>query len=366
MERIFITGSMARNLRRMARRDVGIKLKPLDEATITPLSSARVTLSSLGLDGLCTALVKDADKPIDLWVPSAGSRIRAKGIRSHVCSTPLPKRSFDILLPADNNPLNLPNHIQVLVDSPQLAFATAAQQLQRALTKGGITEIDARSRLLKIGLEDCSTYSLDPWQPQLGNCAFNCAPCLTADDLRRYLGQLHHFDGCTLAREVSKWVFDGSASPMESLINAAYSLPTRMGSLCLGNPVANKTIALSEVEHMKLNHIDHITPDLLWEALRIVIEYLGVDPHSNSAAHQEDMNRIQDYQSLGYIVFPVLYEHVRTPEAFNELALRVAAAMEQRGLHGAQAHVERLVADQEFLARQRSLFAIMLPAVSDR
>ena len=366
MERLYITGPMSRALRRLARRGLGIRLEPLHSVAITSPSSGYVTRASLGLDGLCQALGYGADKPIEVLVPRAGKRIWAKGIRCHVCSVELPPHSFELVLPGKGNPMNLPSDLQVLVESPQLAFARAAQQLGKAMSSDGVGAVDGRLRLLKLGVEDCGTYSLDPWNPLSGACGFELSPCMTVSGLRQYLQELHRFDGIALAREVAEWAFDLSASPMETLVNAAVSLPVCMGSLSLGNPVANKTIPLNAMQRLMLNHIDHITPDLLWESVAIVLEYLGGDAHEGPRAQCEDVGRIQDYQTLGYLVFPVLYAHVRNPGQFNRLAMRIATAMEQRGEQGMLAWVEELLADDDFLARQRELFALMLPAVRDR
>ena len=229
-----------------------------------------------------------------------------------------------------------------------------------------MTPQEAELRLFKLGVEDCSTYVVDPRTPSLGTCAYDCAPALSADELRQYLGAIKSVPGVGMARRVGEWVYDGSASEMETLLWAGLALSPHLGGLGLDAPLANFELPLSDLQRLALNHVDHLTPDLLWLLLRIILEYLGDEPHEGKSAQDEDMGRIQDYQVLGYLVFPVRFKHVRNPAAFNRLAQRLAAAMEERGARGVRAWLDELLSDEDFLHRQRVLFKVMLPAVHDR
>ena len=305
------------------------------------------------------------DQPVDIYVPEPSRRVRARGLKSHVCSVALPPGSFEVVR-ANEVALRIPDGIEMLVESPRLSFSSAAQRLSMLVSTGSLDSDVARFALLKLGAEDCSSYALDPWKPRSAACAFELEPCVRVEELRAYLGQLRGFDGMSLAREVAMWVFDRSGSPMETFVNAALTLPVSMGSLSLGSPVANKRIDLKGLQQMMLNHVDHITPDLLWEAVGIILEYLGSEPHEGAAAQREDMGRVQDFQALGYLVFPVVYAHVRNPRAFNGLAMRIATAMDERGAQGMRTWVTELASDEAFLRQQMKLFANMLPTVSDR
>ena len=367
MDRLYITGATARSLRRLARRGLGISLAASDVSEIQPLNRGRLTLDSLGLSELLSAIGLRPQGCIDIAVRSAPERIRARGIRSHVCSRPLPSRSFELLTSQSAScPISLPDDLEIMVESPQLSFLGAAEALSKLVTRGVLSSAEADLRLAKLGIEDCSSYALDPQKPLERDCAYELTPVLAAEDLRAYLEEARGFAGLTRARHVGGLVFDSSASQMETFLNAGISFPCNLGGMSLERPAANSSIPLSDLQKLMLNHMDHITPDLYWKALRIVMEYLGKEPHEGSRAQDEDMGRFQDYETLGYRTFPVRYRHVRTPIEFNRLMVRLARVMDECGARDALAWVEELLADKDFLARQRLFFKVMLPAVVDR
>lgn len=364
MDRIYLTGSTARSVRRLARQGRGIALHPSEVHAIEPMSRKRVTLSSLHLDSLWESLCLGNGRNVELLVCQPSERIRARGIKCHVLSRPLPPRSFEWLEPVFGSVASaFPHDLEVMVESPELSFLTAAGRLSKLVARGAIGRQEAMLRLLKLGVEDCSTYALDPWRPLEGECSYRLAPVMDPSRLRTYLSEAAGVAGLPLAREVGELVFERSASPMETFIHVCLALPPAMGSLGLPRPEMNKEIPVSEHRRLMLNHVDHITPDLVWETWKIIIEYLGHGPHKGDDARDEDMGRVQDYQVLGYLVFPVRFVHVQSPAAFNGLAVRLATAMDNNGGEGFQAWVKELVGDQDFLAKQRLLFATMLPPV---
>lgn len=367
MDRLYITGATARSIRRLARRNLGVSLTASEVHEIQPLNRGRVTLDSLGISGLVSAIGLRPQGCIDISVRSASERVRARGIRSHVCSRPLPEGSFDMLSSQSaDHPIRLPDDLEIMVESPCLSFLGAAGALSKLATRGILSSAEADLRLAKLGIEDCSSYALDPQKPLERDCAYELKPVMTAGELRAYLDEAQGFAGLARARRVGDLVFDGSASQMETFLNAGIAFPCGLGAMSLQRPVANREIPLSDLQKLMLNHVDHITPDLLWEALRIVMEYLGKEPHEGGRAQDEDMGRFQDFETLGYRTFPVRYRHVRTPLEFNRLMVRLARVMDECGARGSLAWVEGLLLDEDFLARQRSFFKVMLPAVVDR
>jgi len=368
MSRVFIAGSSARLLRRLARLGKGLRLEPSDlvrpEAPCT-VKGSYTSLRSLGIAGVCSLVGVDEAHPLELLVPAQAERIRAKGIRSRVCSTALPKGSFQRLASTELE-LSDPS-VELLIEAPQSSFLMAARQMGLLVSRGILDEQRADLGLLRLAAEDCGSYAVDPWRPRDGGFSRGLPPLLASDDLRAFLDEAHGLRGVVRASRVAGLSFDDADSPMEAFVNAGLVLPPHMGGLGLARPVANHAIDLKDKQELGLVHVSRITPDLLWpEPLMIIIEYLGKEPHEGPEAQDEDMGRVQDYQALGYLVFPLRYRHVRTPREFNRTALRLATAMDERGARGVRAWVEELMGDEEFLARQRILFATMLPAVRDR
>ncbi len=366
MERLFLTGSGARGLRRLARREAGLTLETLKSSEIQALSRRWSSEHSQDLVALRT-LLGMRDKPLRIRVPSANARVRARNIKSVVCSVGLPNGSFERVT-GDNGPCAyaLPKLFEVATETPPLSFLMAAQQLMRLVSRGSITRQESTLRLAKLGLEDCGTYALDPQNPAGGITAFGVAPASSADAIRAYLGQVHGVDGMALAKKAAPLLFDGAASEMESFLVSALGFPPHLGGLGFKTPKVNEVIDLSNKQQLMLNHVKRLTPDLLWPDLMIASEYLGLAAHEGREAHNEDTDRMQDFQALGYDVVPIDFRHVRNPQAFNRLAVRIASVMESRGAKGMHAWVDELLADEDFLEKQRVLFKVMLPTVHNR
>lgn len=366
MGRIFITGNAARTARRLARHGFAIALEPSDQRAIEPLPIKRPSIRTLGIGDLTEALSINHGSKIDLRVPSAADRSYSRDFNTHVCSVTLPVGSFERLVPTgDSSAIALPDGLEVFVDSPALTFVEEARSLTRLASSGSLSPHEASLRLFKLGTESCATYALNPWQPLEENCTYGLEPVTDAASIRAYVTSLHGVDGLGLARKVAPLLADRTASEMEAFLYAALALPTLLGGFALPRPSANKTIPLTKLQQMRLNHVSEITPDLLWEAWRVIIEYLGGKEHEGQKAVSEDAGRVQDFQTLGYQVFPTTFAHVKTPTAFNRLVQRITLALDQQGAEGLHEWAESLISDQEFLQRQMLLFKVLLPPVRD-
>lgn len=366
MQQIYLTGNASRAIRRLARRVPDIELEPVSSPVIQPLAQRWTNSQSRDLDGLRSMLLM-GDHPFDLLVPSRGARVRGAGIRSSVCSVQLPESSFErVCVHGASYAALMPKGLDVLVDSPPLSFALAARQLSRSALHGNMSQQEADLRLFKLGIEECGLYALNPWNPLGGETCFKIPPATSAAQVQAYLSALHGFDGQERSKKVAEMLFDNVASQMEGLLVSAIGLPSHLGGMCMGRPEANAEIPLNELQRLMLNHTERLTPDLFWRKLGIILEYLGKEPHDSAKASEDDIDRVQDFQVLGYDVLLVDFRHMRSPEQFNQLAVRIAEVMGKRGQQNMRSWVDELVADPEFKARQRVLFMVMLPPVGGR
>ena len=366
METLYITGAEARAIRRLARRGAGIELEQVDSPCIRPLNMRWSQESTDDLRALRKVL-NMRSRPLEVRVPSHETRVRGYGVKSVICSTRLPGGSFERVVAAQG-PLSaaMPKTFELVVDTAQLSFVDAAQRLSKLVKRGVMSAQEARLRLLKLGLEDCGTYVLNPLNPAGGGDMFSVSPAMTSAGLRDYLDEAYGLRGLPFARSVGALVADQAASEMESFLFAATGLPPNLGGLGLPIPEMNASKALDECRELMLNHSERLTPDLLWRKLHTLLEYLGKEPHEGAAAQTEDMSRLQDWQVLGFDALPVYFQHVKNPTVFNRFAMRLAKVLEQNGARGVVAWVSELLSDSDFLAKQRVLFKVMLPAVVDR
>ena len=261
--------------------------------------------------------------------------------------------------------IQLPSHLDVLIESPSLSFLTAATQFSKLMSTGRMGLQEARLRLLALGVEECASYALNPCRPGVGESAYGVAPSLAAAELVSYLSSASQVRGLPLAREMAGLVFDRSASEMETYLCAALSLPVHVGGLGLPVPELNASIDLMPEQKLALNHTHRLTPDLLWRELGLALEYLGKLPHGSKEAQDEDAGRFQDYDVLGIRAMPVRYLHVSTQQALMEFARRLACVMEQCGAKGTLAWIDELAGDDDWRHLQRVLMMTLLPAVRD-
>ena len=160
LDRIYLTGSTARALRRLVRcaEVPGLGLVPDPTQTIEPLTCRNVTAASLGLTGLRQLLSLAPNQPLEISVGAPKQRIRAQGLRCHVRSSPLPSGSFERLVGTDvQGSLILPTDIEVLLESPCLSFLSAAARLSALVREGRMTPQEAELRLFKLEVEAWST-----------------------------------------------------------------------------------------------------------------------------------------------------------------------------------------------------------------
>lgn len=361
----FIARDHAIRLIREVRRTKGLSLAPRS-STHLPAHPQRthLTLSKLAVEGIRSLEDFDEDHPACLASPSKGSRFFAAGIRSMVLSGPLPRGSFLTIGQDGRYPEGpaLPEGSAYHVTSPALCMLSMAELLQQRMRAGTVDEQRALVRLIGLGLEMCGTYARDPERPASGDPAYDLQCVCRADDVRRQLGELSRRRGLRLALRAARHVVDGSGSPMESLHLMMLSLPESLGGLALPVPAMNRAIERTETGgHM--THFDHMRPDLSWPESRVAIEHDGDGGHSAPKNRATDARRIQDYQSLGWRVFPTTFADVRTQQSFNRFAWHVVEALDPTGSKGLHDRMARLMADATFLSLQARLLQMLLPPV---
>ena len=353
---IVISHASAIRLIREARETPGATLERT-ALTRVPRKPRRTRLTARKLSSLSpfSADLGREGARLDLLVPDATSRYQLRGVASHVLSVPLPQGQ---LLRARHDSQGA----SVLVTAPSLCVAQMAGVLLERVREGRLERWQAVVKLVELCAELCGTYSRNPQSPKTSPCAFGLAPVCSAAEIRSGLELLHDIDGLSLAREAARHVFDGSASPMETLHRMMLCLPGELGGLVLPKPQMNCPIDAKGPVAPLLSHAG-MRPDLSWVELKIAVEHDGEEWHDMKGRRVLDARRIQDYQTLGWVVLPATFEDVRRQSSYNAFALRLCGLMDARGLAGTSTRVRRLLQDEEFLARQALLLAMLLPPI---
>lgn len=366
--RIYISGKQGVQLMRMARQGDMVSASHADDTTIMPLAATCHSAADLGMPDLLSALGVDNANPLCLLVSSDGSRRYARDLHTKVLSAELPRGSFLEITPGRDaaKRIAIPSNVRVLVPSPGLALVEASQTLSRLVTQGSMSKLAATLRLIEFADECCGTYTRNPTNPRKGVCTYDkpgtCGRFATPEELRRFVLDLSMVKGSALAQTAARYAIDGSGSPMESFLNHGLALPPRLGGFSLPAPLANEQLRTDERTKALLKHAS-LRPDLQWPKYGTLAEYLGDEEHAGKPARIEDKNRMQDYAVANYAVFPLMYDDVRSQPAFCKTAQMIAREMSKHGDKWIYYKLKRRLRNDEFLERQATLMANLLPPI---
>lgn len=181
--------------------------------------------------------------------------------RCHVWSPPVARALYRI---ADD----------VYVCSPELAFVQSAAALDKIDT-------------VRLGCELCATYSIDR---HARRGFFQRNAITTREKLGAIVCENQGANGIKTARWALDHVLDRSASPAETKVALALTLPCKIGGMGLPQPSLNRFIPLNAAEQKALNR-SYFLCDLYWEQAKLAIEYDSDAEHSGSERIASDAAR---------------------------------------------------------------------------
>lgn len=355
----FIAGSSALKLIRLIRKgECDLKLEPSGVKTPTPLSSHHLTLRSLGLSKLCSLMDVSETSPLHLLVPTKAGRHRARSLKVTLRVAPRGDSPYCEVVsqdPARPSPY-IPQGTRIFVESPSSVVLSMARKLTRRELEGKQNHQESVLRLLKLCLELCGTFTLDPHEPHTKTATFLINPVLTLDKCVSCALSVRKLLGLPLVRETLPMVFEKSASPAESFVGCALFCPTEYGGLSLGEYEANVERELSPHQRKMLS-FDKLTPDFYMRKYGIAIEYNG-EGHEKGDSPRRDRQRMNGYAMLGDKAFVLTRDEVRTLVAFNSSARKIVGAMENFDGPEVTRRFDALLADKAFSERQSMLFQV--------
>ena len=142
-----------------------------------------------------------------------------------------------------------------------------------------------------------------------------------------------------------------------------FCLPVEYGGLGIMSAELNGSVGQNE-QYSTLVNFESMRADLMWRLFKVAIEHLGSEWHDRDDVLSLDAKRIQDYQTLGWVVHPSTFADVRSQAAFNRFALRVCSSLEERGYHGVLGQVMETMANDSFQTSQAALLSTLLPPVT--
>jgi len=246
--------------------------------------------------------------PFHITVGSAAARRPSALVRPHVYSAPLPARS---VLGAGGG---------LVVASPELLA------LQMA---GGLAVTEAVERLL----EACGTYATN--MPGPGGAGarrrtvYGLPALTTARRIRSLLDRAGRGPGLRKVRRALRYVADGSASPRESALFMALTLPYGLGGYGLEAPAFNARVTPVRGARRSASKGFYYC-DLFWERCRLAVEYDSTIYHSEEERLAADAMRRNSLAGAGVSVITATNEYMQDADKLEGLALLVAARIGKR------------------------------------
>lgn len=178
-------------------------------------------------------------------------------------------------------------------------------------------------RLVELGLELCGTYSLD-WKTKKG--FRERTPLTSAQRILRLLdGMDSGVRGIRRAKRALAWVRDGSASPKESQLIMALTLPTAIGGFGMPVPQINYPIPLGRKDVLR-GSPTHYRVDLYWPEVRVSVEYQSDSEHTGDPEKTyQDQGRRDELLSMGVRQLCFNASHMRHASSFEKQVERLSA-----------------------------------------
>jgi hypothetical protein len=384
-----ITGAVAlQQIRRVRRGDVAATPSELVEV---PCVHEHVALAEwLDSATMRKALALVDQEPIPIRARNAKLRGHVKATRDYVTTAPFAPTSFwelsfvehandgsangsakgngatkdgqvtQVKAESGFQVLDLLHNNHLYIDGPELCVLNAAKELLVRIKNGNTTRTIAVLKLATLIMELCGTYSRDPLNPQVSAATYHLDPITNVEKVAKFFDNYIATKGIKLVREALRWSCDGSRSTMESFTYVALVCPPRLGGVSVGKVKLNQALELNARQLALISHRT-ITPDFQIARYDATVEYLGRGPHEGDDARDEDRRRWKDYSTLCLRSFPMTFDDVRTPRAFNSFCRRLVQGLDGDARRREMHRLNQLFRDENFQKAQTRLFAALLP-----
>ena len=158
-----------------------------------------------------------------------------------------------------------------------------------------------------------------------GKTRYHQRALLTSSNMERFLEDIPHVYGRNRLDTALRLALPHSASPMETALALLLSLPEAYGGYGLPRPRLNRKKLVDNHEQLWSGG-PSITPDLLWEDARLVIEYDSDEMHGGVGARKlaSDATRANVLSARGYTVLRVTTLNIQSSADMERLARQVA------------------------------------------
>ena len=251
------------------------------------------------------------------------------------------------------------NGVRLFVEGPALTLSHMAERLRVAVGHGSLTRTAAFFRLMGLASELCGTYARNPSDPAAGDCAWKVDALCGPEGLRQSLSLASGVRGVDEARRAASPVVGGAASPTESLLAMAMSLPPELGGVPMPTFLHNEELVWPGDVRKLVNH-QTMTPDFYWPRHAVALEYDGA-VHEDRKNVREDHRRQQDYAACEITLVTSQADDLRSARALERLMRLVALRLAPCEEPGFMLLVEQALQDPLASSMRTTLLSQLLP-----
>jgi len=251
--------------------------------------------------------------PLSVTVRTADDRRPSRFVTPHVFSGVLPGGSI------------IDVGKGLLVGSPELVFLQMAKSLSEV-------------KLIELGFELCGSYSM--FGNERHRAAYNQSrrhdatpagfysrpPLTSKEKLAAFIVRMPGLPGSKKARRALRYIANGSASPMETILTMLLTLPYRLGGYSLPMPLLNQRVTLTKAAQQSLNR-QFLRCDLLWPGSNVAVEYDSNAFHTGSDRITADSKRRNTLIINGITILTVTSDHVHSITELDDTARQVASGI---------------------------------------
>jgi len=239
--------------------------------------------------------------PLHVVVGSDNARKATRMLQCHISSGEFPSGSF------------VQMESGMVVSSPELCFLQMAGELSLA-------------KLVALGYELCGGYRLDM---ENADGFRKDLPLTSISSLSAYVAKAARLKGRTNALKALRFISDGSASPMETILAIMLVLPHRLGGYGFPKPLHNYRIEVPASVRKTTGKSNYYC-DMYWPGRKVTAEYDSDAFHTGPERIAKDAIRRNALSSMGVTVVTVSRMQVFGAQKRRELAAVLSKLLGKR------------------------------------
>ena len=284
--------------------DKMLELLAKNKTELETVTGARLSEFSANIDDARDVLgdyLGGVDLPIELLVGSKKMRRASDRVVTHYCSKSLPDGAIKRI---DEG---------LYVISPELCLLEQA------------TELHLVNLCMMLG-RFMATATPDRNAEDTGGVRKR-APLTSVDRVYEFLANAKQMRGVASLREALRWTAPGAASPQETNLQLALTLPPKYGGFGLRMPEMNYKVPLEGIARELYPEHESIRIDLAWSEWGIGLEYQGEE---HGAQLGEDYARYLAADASQFRLWYVAKRQLESPVEMDYLAQLVAGKIRKR------------------------------------